>query len=71
MKMRMTLIMEYEADPSNYGTDNIAKMSQIDEEGFTENIDVLFNMIQNRLHEIIVDSPWNGFIKSKGIVVSP
>jgi hypothetical protein len=70
MKMRVILVMEYEADPSSYGTDDVIKMSNIDEEGFSSNMDVLFDTIQNGECEIVVDSPWNGFIKNKGKLVS-
>jgi hypothetical protein len=66
MKLRATLVIAYEVDPKDYGTNNIVKMASIDEYGFAENLDILFDMIYNKGCELIVDSPWYGYIKEKG-----
>ena len=67
MKLRAILVIAYEANPESYGTNDIVKMAQIDEEGFASNLDVLFDMIDSKGCELIVDSPWNGHIKEKGV----
>lgn len=36
VKMRMTVIFEYEADSENYGTEDIKKMIEIDQRNFLE-----------------------------------
>lgn len=71
VKLRMTIVMEYEVDPVNYGTEKVSKMCAVDEDGLANNLDVLFSMFEREKWELIVDSPWIGFLKERGIVINP
>jgi hypothetical protein len=62
----MVIVMEYEANILNYDTSDINKMAEIDEQGFSSNLDIVMEMLYNNKSTLLVDSPWNGIVKDKG-----
>ena len=63
MKLRLQIIMEYEADPADYGTDDPIKMAEIDQENFAYDLGSMFPLLEVREYTVIVDAPDFGFVE--------
>lgn len=47
MKLRATVVVEYDADPADYGTDIPAEAARIDEQQFDDDLSTLVYVIEN------------------------
>lgn len=63
MKLRLRIIMEYEADPAHYDTGDPIKMAQIDEDNYNADPGSMYSILDASEYQIIVDAPRNGYVK--------
>jgi len=55
VKMRLTIVCEYVANPEHYGTEDPVEMAKIDMKNFSENPDLLSEMIITDEYTAIVE----------------
>lgn len=64
MKLRVQIIMVYEANPESYGTDDPQKMAEIDQRNFEDDPGSLYGLMDSAEYKVVVDAPFDGFVKS-------
>jgi hypothetical protein len=47
VRLRATVVLEYDAHPDNYGTDDPAKMAQIDASNFNDDRDFFWQLVDD------------------------
>lgn len=55
MKLRLTITVEYDADPEYYGTDNAQKMAEVDQENFDSDPNTLIELLNDVEYEVKVE----------------
>ena len=56
-KLRLVITMDYDADPKDYGTDDVDEMCRIDQEGIGDDLGILITMLH--------DKPWIFEVRQK------